>query len=84
MSTAPKLDLGHVKEGIVEIDPMTDRMTIRCPLGDGFEYFDVQAALEAYRNEAVRVVIVPCSTIRQVAELVEQQKLAAEQAPKAG
>ena len=85
MPTEPKLDLGHVKEGVVEIDPMTDRMTLRCPNDDGdFEYFDVQAALQEYRNEEVRIIIVPCSTIRQVSQMVESGEVPLDQAPKAG
>lgn len=79
-----KLDLGHVKEGTVEIDPMTGRMVLRCPVPGGFDYFDVQAALEAYRNEEVRVVIVPFATINKVAQMVESGEISPDRIPKAG
>jgi hypothetical protein len=82
---APNLDLGHVKEGVVEIDPMTGRMVLRCTAPDGaVEYFDVQQALERYRNEEVRVIIVPFATINKVAQMVENGEISADQAPKAG
>jgi hypothetical protein len=85
MPTDDQLDLGHVKEGVVEIDPMTGRMVLRCAQQDGtFEYFDVQAALERYQNEEVRVILVPFATINKVAQMVESGQISASQAPKAG
>lgn len=78
------LDLGQVREGIVEIDPMTGRMVLRCQGEDGSEYFDVQSALEAYRGEEVRVVIVPFTTINRVSELIESGQLPLDEAPRAG
>jgi hypothetical protein len=84
MPTNENLDLGHVKEGVVEIDPMTGRMVIRCAVPGGFDYFDVQAALEQYRNEEVRVVIVSFATIAKVAQMVESGEIPADRMPKAG
>lgn len=80
----PHLDLGHVKEGVVEIDPMSGRMTIRSEKSDGsFEYFDVQEALTKYEGEEVRVVIVPQRTINEVADLVESGSLPVGEVPSA-
>ena len=80
-----KLDLGHVKEGVVEIDPMSGRMVVRCIAKDGsFEFFDVQKTLDTYRDEEIRVVIVPLATIKKVAEMVESGEMPLDQAPKAG
>ncbi len=80
----PDLDLGHVKEGVVEIDPMSGRMVLRSETPNGFEYFDVQEALTKYDGQEVRVVIVPFSTINRVAELVENGSLPAAEIPSAG
>jgi hypothetical protein len=80
-----ELDLGHVKEGVVEIDPMTGRMTIRSEnRRGGFTYFDVQEALTKYEGREVRVVIVPQDTINQIATLVENGDLPLSAAPVAG
>jgi hypothetical protein len=80
------LDLGHVVEGVVEIDPMNNgHMVIRTETRTGdFVYFDVQEALAAYEGEQVRFIIVPQRTINRVAELVEQGSVPVEQVPSAG
>jgi len=80
----PDLDLGHVKEGVVEIEPMSGRMVIRSETASGFDYFDVQEALTKYEGQEVRVVIVPFSTINRVAELVENGSLTPAELPSAG
>jgi hypothetical protein len=79
------LDLGIVREGVVEIDPLTGRMVIRTerPSGD-YIYLDVQEALAKYAGQEVRVVIVPFATIHRVADLVESQSLPADRIPTAG
>jgi hypothetical protein len=82
--TTEDLDYGHVKEGVVEIDPMTGRMTIRSEANGGFEHFDVQEALTKYRGEMVRVVIAPFSTINRLAQLVENGSLPLAEVPTAG
>jgi hypothetical protein len=81
----PNLDLGHVKEGVVELDPVTGRMVIRSEArSGGFEYFDVQDALTAYQGEEVRVIIVPQRTINTVADMVEEGSVQPDQVPSAG
>jgi hypothetical protein len=78
------LDLGHVREGVVEIDPMSGRMVIRSETPDGFAFFDVQDALEKYDGQEIRVIIVPISTINRVADLVEGGSLSPSAIPSAG
>lgn len=76
------LDLGYIREGTVEIDPLTGRMVIRTTTTEGYEYLDVQEALTKYEGQDVRVVIVPCSTINKVADLVESGSLPLDQVPR--
>lgn len=76
------MDFGFLKEGVIELDPMTGRMVVRCEGSSGYEYFDVQEALEKYKNEEVRVIIVPIATIDTVAGLVESGQMTLEEAPK--
>jgi hypothetical protein len=79
----PDLDLGHVREGVVELDPMTGRMVIRSTTPSGFDYFDVQEALTKYKGQEVRCIIVPCSTIDKVAEMVNSGELPLDKVPTA-
>jgi hypothetical protein len=78
------LDLGHVAEGVIEVDPMTGRMVVRSETPEGFTYLDVQEALTRYEGQEVRVVIVPFTTINRVAELVESGSVQPDQIPSAG
>jgi hypothetical protein len=80
----PDLDLGHVKEGTVEIDPMTGRMVIRSETPNGMEYFDLQEAMTKYRGQEVRVMVVPFTTINRIAQLVEDGSLPLGNVPNAG
>jgi hypothetical protein len=78
-----ELDLGHVREGVVELDPMTGHMVIRSETPTGFDFFDVQGALTKYVGQEVRVIIVPCSTIEKVSDLVNSGTLPLDQVPTA-
>lgn len=60
--------LGHLVEGVVEQDPITDQFTIRTPEGTSF---DVQAALGELKGQAVRFTLVSFETLQKLAELVE-------------
>lgn len=80
---SPDFDLGFVKEGTIEIDPMTGRMVVRSETANGFEYFDVQEALNKYEGMEVRVVIVPFETINRIADLVESGSLPLAEVPSA-
>lgn len=79
-----KLDLGYVREGVVEIDPMTGRFVLRCEGEDGFEYFDPQEVLEAYKGQEIRIVVAPFSTITKLSEMVASGELPLDQVPNAG
>lgn len=70
------MDFGTMAEGVVELDPMTGRLVLRCEREGGFDYLDVQGVLERYKGEEVRFIVVPFATIHQVADLVEQTSLA--------
>jgi hypothetical protein len=79
------MDLGLVAEGVVELEPMTGRLVLRCELPEGgFSYVDVQAELAHYQGEEVRFILAPLSTINALAEQVERGELKLEDAPKAG
>ena len=76
------MDLGLVAEGVVELDPMTGRLVLRCERPEGgFDYVDVQAALERYKGEEVRFIVAPFSTINRIAEMVEKGELPVEEVP---
>lgn len=78
------MDLGTIVEGIVELDPMTGRLVLRCERPDGgFSYTDVQASLERYRGEEVRFILTPLATINKLASLVEAGELSLESVPQA-
>jgi hypothetical protein len=66
------MDLGIMAEGVVELDPMTGRLVLRCERPEGgFDYIDVQAVLERYKGEEVRFIMTPFATINRLAEMVE-------------
>lgn len=87
MPTTNDLDLGYVKEGVVELDPMTGRLVLRCESTEDYGtyyYFDVQEMLAKYKDEEVRLVIAPFATIKKLGEMVENGDLAIEEVPIAG
>ena len=77
------LDLGHLREWVVELDPLTGHMVVRSEANEGYDFFDVQEALTKYAGQEVRVIIVPCSTIEKVSELVNSGTLPLDQVPTA-
>jgi aspartate/glutamate racemase len=79
---AEDLDLGYIREGVVEIDPISGRMVIRTTTTEGYDYLDVQETLTKYAGQDVRIVIVPCSTIHKVADMVESVSLPLDQVPR--
>lgn len=77
-----KMDLGQIAEGVVELDPMTGRLVLRCERPEGgFDYVDVQGVLERYKGEEVRFIMTPLSTINQLADMVEAGQLSLEDVP---
>jgi len=79
----PKLDMGLMVEGVVELDPMTGRLIIRYQDAKGeFQTADVQERLLQYKGEDVRCIITPMSSVRQLAHMVENAGLKLEDVPK--
>jgi hypothetical protein len=82
MAELPKLDLGVIAEGTVELDPMTGRYVVRVVGDDGKNTFiDLQEAVAKYRGQDVRFILTPFSTIDQLAEMVESGEIDANQVP---
>lgn len=76
------LDLGndtYIVEGVVETDPLTGLCTIRTGDGRGKHFnFDPQSALQHFKGQEVRFVLVPLATIAQLQKLAEQAGLTGE------
>jgi hypothetical protein len=73
----PDLDLsklGHLLEGVVEQDPMTDRYRIRIvdPEGNPTSV-DLQELLAQYKGKEVRLTLASLENLAKLAELVESQ-----------
>jgi hypothetical protein len=76
------IDLGVVIEGIVELDPITERMVIRFEDKKGqLQFADVQERLEAYRDQEVRFIVTPLATVARLGEMVERGELKLEHVP---
>lgn len=66
------LDLGHLIEGVVEQDPLTDRHLIKVEKEDGtVSQFDIQEALARYRGQEVRLTLASFEAIEKLAAMVE-------------
>lgn len=66
-------DLGHIVEGVVEQDPMSDRYLVRHQLADGsWRSFDIQEALAKYKGQEIRLTVASFETIERIAALVEE------------
>lgn len=76
-------DLGIIAEGTVEMDPMTGRFGVRV-IGDGGEgiFIDLQAHLEKYRGEDVRLIVTPLRTVSELTRMVEEGEMALEDVPR--
>lgn len=78
----PDLDLGLMKEGIVELDPMTGRLVLRCEDARGAnEFIDVHEQLLRYKGQEVRFILTPLASVATLAQMVEQGELALDQVP---
>jgi hypothetical protein len=76
------MDFGHLVEGTIEQDPLTNLYGIRVPQKDGsVTVFDVQDALAKLAGQEVRFTLVSFETLEKVAKMVEEaeQKNAAAQ-----
>jgi len=68
------MDLGHLIEGVVEQDPMTDRYVIRTEDAQGRpKVFDPQEALAGYVGKEVRFTLATFENLSRLAALVEEQ-----------
>lgn len=66
--------LGHLIEGIVEQDPMTDRYVIRTEDVEGrLVVIDIQEILAKYNGKEVRFTLASFENLQKLAEMVEQQ-----------
>ena len=65
-------NMGHLIEGTIEQDPMTDRWNIRTVDAEGQpRTFDVQEAMAALKGKEVRLTLVSLENLARLAELVE-------------
>lgn len=68
-------DFGHLVEGVVEQDPMSDRYVIRTQLDDGsVRVFDPQEALGKYVGREVRFTLATFDTLNEIAAFLEQSQ----------
>ncbi len=61
------LSMGHLVEGVVEQDPMTDRFVIRTDKG----MFDPHEVLSKFEGRSVRMTLVDFDTLQRLAKMVE-------------
>ena len=64
-------NMGHLVEGVVEQDPMTDRYVIRTEKEGKPSTFDPQQALEGLKGQAVRFTLVSFEDLQRLAAMVE-------------
>ena len=82
MPVRENIDLGIVVEGIVELDPITERMILRYEDKKGnTQLVDIQERLEAYRDQEVRFIVTPLATVARLGEMVESGELKLEHVP---
>lgn len=68
------LALGHILEGTVERDPMTDRYTIMTVNQQGkAEVIDLNALLERFEGREVRLTLASIEDLERLARMVETQ-----------
>lgn len=66
------MKLGHLIEGVVEQDPLTDRYVIQTVDSDGNPVtFDPEKALAALLGQEVRLTLASFDALAQLAALVE-------------
>jgi hypothetical protein len=71
---ADPLNFGHLIEGVVEQDPITDRYVIRTEDAQGHPVsFDVQEALAKFKGKEVRLTLASFENLERLAKMVEEQ-----------
>lgn len=74
MSSKTPIKLGHLIEGVVEQDPLTDRYVIHTVDAKGKPVtVDVQNLLAEFVGKEVRLTLASFENLAQLARLVEQQ-----------
>lgn len=69
------MEFGHLIEGIVEQDPMTDRFVIRTTDAHGKPVtFDPEKAFAALKGKEVRFTLASFQELNHLAQLLEQQQ----------
>lgn len=63
--------LGHILEGVVERDPLTDRYRIMSRGQNGAEYQDVQDLLALFEGKEVRFTLASFEGLARLAQMVE-------------
>lgn len=63
--------LGHILEGVVERDPMTDRYRIMSLGPRGAEYQDILELLARFEGKEVRLTLASFEALSQLAQMVE-------------
>lgn len=67
------LSLGHLLEGRIEQDPITDKLSLRTVDGSGKPVsVDLQALLTQFVGKDVRMTLIGLNDLQRLAELVEQ------------
>jgi hypothetical protein len=70
------MDLGIMVEGVVELDPITDRVVLRIQQEDGSNVFlDLQEQVAKYKGEEVRFILTPLQAVAEIARLVANSEL---------
>lgn len=64
---ANSLDMGHLVEGTVELDPVTGRHVVRTSGG----VFDIQEVLAKYLGKTVRLTLADFDTLQRLADLIQ-------------
>lgn len=74
MANPSPIKLGHLIEGVVEQDPLTDRYVIHTVDGKGRPVtVDVQNLLAEFLGKEVRLTLASFENLAQLAKLVESQ-----------
>lgn len=74
MANLDPLNLGHLIEGVVEQDPLTDRYMIRTVDAKGTPVtVDVQNLLAGFVGKEVRLTLASSENLAKLAKLVESQ-----------
>lgn len=73
MNLPPNLDLGHLLEGVVELDPMTDTVQLRTVDQTGAQIcIPLADLLKQYEGREVRLTLVPLESLMKIQAALEE------------